>query len=913
MKRLTISHISSASIRANRKTYLSLAAGILLAVFLATVVTVCAYGVVNANEQEIIRKVGYTDCVLYDAPDVTDETLRDSGLFESIGKVYLTARVKDSDVYLGCMDEAGYGILCRTCKEGRLPEAPGEVALEQSAIEKLRLEVGVGDTVTWTLAPMDGVEEERTFTIVGILTEQANLYDKSNNVSTSGTDFHWPSVLLSPEESFATGRAVVHRVMTYAPMVNWYRVIEYHSLQQCTVFHVSHATGGVGIYDRYNDISVYIQATILLLILGISLLLAVSIGISSAMESVLAAKTEEIGMLRAVGATRRQIRRIFGRDAWLLTAAALPVGLVLGVLVAWLLSRITPEQMVFSLSLWLLLPVIVISTVCIFVFSSVPLWNASRQLPMGVLRDTAMLRKAKRFRSKKSFRAPALIAGRQLRIHPWRQLGAALMIMVTLLCSSLIGEVACQIDEERATGVQTAAFTLYSGDPVLDYYAFSVTKPLSTLSAQDIAQIRSLPHVDHADVIIDTNVDLVFNGEIPEYFRALTARSYTIGDEGVRMSYSTLDGDGTNGYLYFSPGDPRPAGDDSESIVKAREYRLYEEMAAAADAQGLEGKLLPLSFYICTLDDAEYTVAKGTVDLAALDAGEQVLIYAPTIYLLKYNEGVLTSVTREMNLPVEREFRNDAFHVGQSLTLVQLLNDEIWQEAETYDAWRTMYAAMDRTDIQVSVGAVLEGDPIPGTYIGVITTEKGAEVLGINPDQPASIRVYLDGDVDEDTEEALVNRLEGIAMRGDMVLWNGLEDMRESAVSQRQFLMLWGCMVILFFAVSVAMQVGNAGRRIRSDQRMIGTLRAAGADENALLGCYRLPFILTSVIGTLLAAVLYLVWIFATGSYEGAHPAIIVPAMLFLGAMCVLCSLGGLRVKLKTVMNQSIVENIREL
>ena len=913
MKRLTISHISAASIRANRRTYISLAVGILLAVFLATAVTVCAYGIVKAGEQEIIRQVGYADCVLYDAPNVTDEALRDSGLFESIGKVYLTARVKDSDVYLGSMDETAYDLLCSACREGHLPEAAGEIALERSTIERLRLEVGVGDTVTWTLTPVDGSEEERTFTIVGILNEQSSIYDKDNSLSTDGTGFHWPSVLLSAEEVFASGRAVIHRVMTYAPTVNWYRVIEYHSLQQCTVYHVSHATGVVGIYDRNYDISIYIQEIILLLILGVSLLLAVSIGISSAMESVLAAKTEEIGMLRAVGATRRQVRRIFGRDAWLLTVAALPAGLILGVLAAWLISLIMPEQMVFSLSVWLLLPVIAISTFCIFVSSSVPLWSASRQLPMGVLRDTVMLRKARRFRSKASFRAPDLIAGRQLCIHPWQQVGAALMIMATLLCIALTGEVACSLAEERISGLQTPAFTLYAGNPVMNYYDFSVTKEISTLSTQDIAQIRSLPHVDHANVLISTGVDLVFDGEVPEYFRALTARNYTVGDGAGRTTYSTMDGDGKNGYLYFTPDDPRPAGDDGENILRAREYDLYEEMTAATDAQGLEGRLLPLSFYICTLEDADYTVAEGEVDLAALDAGEQVLIYAPTIYLLEYNEGVLTSVRREMNLPVAAEFRNDAFHAGQSLKLVQLLNDEVWQEAETYDAWRAVYAAMDRIDVQVSVGAVLEGDPVSGTYIGIITTEKGAEALGISPSQPNYIQVYLDGDVDEETEEALASRLEGIGMRGGMVLWNGLEDMRESAASQRQFIMLWAGVVILFFAVSVAMQVGNAGRRIRSDQRMISTLRAVGADEKALLGCYRLPFILTSVFGSLLATVLYLVWILATGTYEGAHPAIIVPAMLILGALCVLCCFGGLRVRLKTVLNASIVENIREL
>ena len=53
MKQLSINHISAASIRANRKTYVSLAAGIVLAVVLATVMTLCAFGLIEAREQQV--------------------------------------------------------------------------------------------------------------------------------------------------------------------------------------------------------------------------------------------------------------------------------------------------------------------------------------------------------------------------------------------------------------------------------------------------------------------------------------------------------------------------------------------------------------------------------------------------------------------------------------------------------------------------------------------------------------------------------------------------------------------------------------------------------------------------------------------------------------------------------------------
>ena len=62
MKQLSINHISAASIRANRKTYVSLAAGIVLAVVLATVMTLCAFGLIEAREQQVVQTVGHTDC-----------------------------------------------------------------------------------------------------------------------------------------------------------------------------------------------------------------------------------------------------------------------------------------------------------------------------------------------------------------------------------------------------------------------------------------------------------------------------------------------------------------------------------------------------------------------------------------------------------------------------------------------------------------------------------------------------------------------------------------------------------------------------------------------------------------------------------------------------------------------------------
>ena len=53
MKRLTLNQVAKANIRVNRKAYISLFIGILLAVFLATCTSLCAWGTVRGHEEQI--------------------------------------------------------------------------------------------------------------------------------------------------------------------------------------------------------------------------------------------------------------------------------------------------------------------------------------------------------------------------------------------------------------------------------------------------------------------------------------------------------------------------------------------------------------------------------------------------------------------------------------------------------------------------------------------------------------------------------------------------------------------------------------------------------------------------------------------------------------------------------------------
>lgn len=948
MKRLTMNQVAKASLKANKKAYLSLAVGILLSVYLCTAAVLGAYGTIQANQQKIIDRVGYIDAFLLNRADVSDETVKSSGWFTRTGKVFVSAQIDKTGQYVGYYDEEALSLMPRICVEGRLPENPGEIALEESALAQFRLDIGVGDQVTWTMRPLEGLPEERTYTLVGVLNDQSPYMESYGSmISDHGTP-EWPNALVYPQDTpFQTGDPAVHRVVTYAPLVTYSRFTHSDAYEEWgyTFIAISRSKGQATWSDpALEDLNEYAGQSMIWWIMGGALLLACGIGISSAMESMLAQKTEEIGMLRAVGATRRQIRRLFGRDGWLLCLIALPIGIGLGIVTVWVISRFAEGTILFRLNVWLLVPVAALSALCVFLSSRLPLKRASRQTPMGVLRDTGMLRKAKRFQSKKQYCVPRLIASRQTRLHPLRQAGASVMVALTLLLTAVLSE----------------AFLYQSGyQPAYDFYIQPVNVHYTTvtsgslhfagqaakenvLTEQDMQQIRAIENVQSVTVETAANILLELNEEeVPQYLRDYYTEERLVAGLSANDEHA-LHYDFHNAvmpfiftnslaYLLEDTKDQETALTDE---YRAWNAKTFQEMQAAQRGYGVTDKLIPLTVEVVDMNDPAFQqgVVDGEIHIAALDAGQEVLVYAPTLgYWETVERGETVGNTAGADFgkyhpdaKLKGIAVNDYFKAGQSLSLLQALTEPDNRPTDfstgpytpaELENMEQAYRNLHAEKAVPAVGAVLESAPLGRNGLCLMTTEKGLRALGFAPTQPTFVNITLTGEVDQATEEAIQRRLETIAARAGMEVVNRLAAARENARQQWQTELVFLGVIILFFAVAVSMQVSSASRRIRADQCMIGTLRAVGADESALLGCYRLPMIVTTAIGLLLALCLFILMGTVWSNYflMGRHAAIILPLMILLAALCALCCMIGVKARLRQVLNKSVVENIREL
>lgn len=893
MKQLTVNRVAGAGIRANRRDYLGLGAGILAAIILTCTVVLTLLAVYDGHETKLDREFGRQDAFVYDAGPETGASLRRLGLASETGTLYYLGRSEDCAV--GYYDAGGAALANRQLWSGRMPTAPGELAVELDLLDKLFPEAELGDSVSLEIQPIDGAKETRTYTLVGIVLSQGELSDEELR-----TDFPkrenvgLPQIFVSAAEPpFATGRAVRILLLRFASGVG--------------LNDVTAAAGGLPVFrisiwgwfyfgptQHMEDIGIleylasYDGFGILILLLGGSLLLFSMLGVTAALGSQLSRKREEIAMLRAVGATRRQIRRIFGRESLLLALLLSPLGVGAAVLAVRGLCALAPDSLRFWLPPLALIPMLALSFLFILLASFLPLLRASRTRPMSLIRDTETLRKARHFRPKALFRPARLMALRRLRLHPFRQLGICLLTGLLCLMSFagvLLGGEAIRAILPRENEPD---LFLYDGANMTVFAMpddLRTSLPLISLSEADLAQIRALPGVSSLRTQYRTTVLL------------------TDQPEGDYLGQCAK-----NGIFYTS----NQSGADAPGVRAAMEL--------------LDLETPPFTLPVLLTDEPERyapNLTDGAIDRAALDDGREVLLCLPD-YNVGRNEYGDPAISM-MPQPADEGWLhifNDSFLPGQVLSLCQLC-DEAEDGATTRSKaeYLSLYRQAERCQATVKVGGL-----ISSLFVGVeprngfqepqlITTPAGFRALGLRLGKLSDLSVFLDPGTDEATCAYDFGRLERIAARiGTLYVYNNAAGRAENRQKGQAGLIAIAAIVGLLIWFSVRVIAGTGIRQMEAERRTIGTLRAVGMSGSVLTVGYGLQSAVQVGVGWLLAASICL--IFSLQSVESSVRDVLPVAFLVQLLIALLTALlcwASIARRSRRLLRRSVIENIREV
>ena len=429
------------------------------------------------------------------------------------------------------------------------------------------------------------------------------------------------------------------------------------------------------------------------------------------------------------------------------------------------------------------------------------------------------------------------------------------------------------------------------------YVAYLRSKPLSD---QSLAQLRKLPHVEKVVVKRNLSVQILLDQKY-DYIKHDNPVFYT---EEEYLSRQEIAGEKNPQYIDLLHG-------NWESQVA--EYDTIREYL------GIDQEMTQMEICTVVLDQSSLqrlsvALVGGKIDVDAINAGREVIVSAPSLWqgVSPQGYGYTYRSAKRQNPQDSLVTENDCFRAGMELPIIQL-----WSEEDGHNTIEAVTQAQ-RRDATVRVGAVVNqfnGASWFYSTATILTTEQGLRNMGLYMNGYDEYNIYLDGDIDLQTEETLEQKINAIASRsGEYYFHNDLKAYRENLATGGQLVAVFSVISILFAAVSVSMIVSSITRRIQSDGKRIGMLRAVGADQKTILGCY-IGQMTASILGGWVVTMAALGVILLSGIIEGlelyAGIGVAVMSAMALGSWLICRSI--LRLRIHEIVNKSIIDNIREL
>ncbi len=942
-KKLTINSLALGNLKQRRKQYTILIIGIILAIVFSSGTLFFISCNQSSNEEFQRRNIGNYFGYYFNPPDAFDvEGGKKDGYIEKygyahiLGYAYTDAEEIDKGTPIAWFDDNAKDLYYVALKEGKYPENKGEIALESDAALRLGLDAKVGEKISLSVLNANGTDfsttaTEKTYKIVGILTDKRkNLEYYDNTVPTI------PAAFVSEKEVVDIGGKEILALYfnpTKESLENTIKIQDGEYTYINTVFEqeflfkfydtIREQTGKDGITDiitnvtshYYNTNSQVLNSSILTITLTVVLMIASCIGIINAFSTNLQERRKQIGMLRAVGATRRQIINIFGRETFIIALICAPIGVAISYFGVKLFATIMGEDYIFIPDMKVLFGSAAISIVCVMLAAMIPLFKASRISPMQAIRNVELTRKMKRkkIKTQKEFNVPKLLAKRSIKFYKAKQVGVSIILALTIFMSCFgLSVLKTEMNDSMWSVFNASDYTirrnLYSAAVHGVNYP-NMDKKIPLNMVQDILDYPKFTNVrGYKECVSYLTVD--------EYSDYMTLIDFLAMDR--YWSNTDYTKDELEGLSFDELCDLWLTG-ESNYYLELKEKSNSQQELFRMDMIGYDEQILEKY-------ENQFEIIDGKINIDKLNSGEEIILVAKEEIGLAISFGKDNIVDSYglRNLAVNPDkFDHSKIYAPQKLDYkagdtihIRTINSdatEVPSNDYLIPGNVTVY------DKEVKIGAIVrpfgfdQRDMYSPGDLGVITTTAGLEkVAGTHIDYERLFIDY-DGTLDDDADTAATGYLESL-VAGNFEAQSGYAHDKEHLSYMRILIISLLAIVILFFSICASIVNNALTAKIRESKKEIGTLRAVGASVKEITMSYVrqlfsmfswgcgigfIAYILTHVIAMSINENLGL-------SFE-VWPAVIICVLLF--SMCSL----NLYLKIKKEMKNSIVDNIREL
>ncbi len=493
--------LSRRMLHAERRKNLAVIAAIILTSVLFTAFFSIAMSLIKSGERSTMRQVGGTAMAgLKYAQKEDYEKLRSDPQVKDISYRIISGylqepRLKDMVVEVYYSTDACAKACFSYPKTGRMPEHAGEIAVSDIALEKLGAQKKLGETLTLHIEVNKQIVE-KTFTLVGfwagdpvamsqmayiaqedqeILAPQPKIsYYDSDRMNYDGywsIDFNFASSFDISRQVEALAQRLGYDPSVYAFAVNW-----------------AYAASSV------DSNGLVIGGFILAMILLAGYLIIYNIFYIRVTSDI-----RQYGLLKTIGTTGRQLRFLVLRQALLLTAAGVPVGLLVGTGLSYLLfplimrnSTMSSLDMVFSVHPMIYLLSIVFVLLTVLIGCRKPGRIAARVSPIEAVKyeETVSIR-----RKRKKTKAVSLwnLAAENLRREKKKVFAVVSSLALSVLLVGIISSVVACMSPDKYVS-QSIIGDINVSDAAFGNVNLSVDAS-TVVSGEDQAALSSLPGV----------------------------------------------------------------------------------------------------------------------------------------------------------------------------------------------------------------------------------------------------------------------------------------------------------------------------------------------------------------------------------------------------------------------------------
>ncbi len=842
-KKLTVNTLALSNLKTRKKQYALILAGIIFAMVFSSTILFFISSMYSSTEEMAKNSVGNCNSIIINADEDFIETAYNESYITEYGFAHIIgfAQGEDAEENQGAamayLDDSAKELSYISFVEGAYPENEGEIAIEKSALSKLGLsDAQIGDTVTFQFYNQNGSEisseaVQKSFTLVGIaLNKESNIEDDCSD--TERIAYSVPSAFVyQGADTDLGGKQSLCCYFNYDDADSdsydvFYSYLEDNGVDVGNWIYVYHDSYLFTNSDTFSSVAFAI-------LLCVVMLIASCMGIINSFGSNLKERKKQIGILRTVGASQRQIILIYGREAFIISLVCAPVSVLISYFIVKATTYLFSENFVFIADFRVLVACAVAGVCFVMAASLVPLVSASKISPLQSIRNISATRKmkTKKIKSQETFNMSSLISKRYLVFNNSKRVIVCVFLVFTIIFSCYGFSVSDYVTGNYYT--YSNDYQLYGGATYYTPFCNLKSESNGAFSENNKKDILLSPYVEEVNgsktctVVVETDGFSEYQKIIAELNGFSNVFTESIYDDNYEVCYDEVNKDNIN-ETFFS--------EYSQSYLEIKQECAFENEFFSSSVNALDTTVLKR---------LESSVSEGKINIDKVNSGEEIILVAPEVIgfdVTVYDDGYGTDndANDDYNRDKEYDLVGECdYKVGDEINISVIFSDEdVGDDYE--DNYNINY---ERTDYTVTIGAIIyelpDGFDEYSSYdsLSFLTTINGMNVF--SPDEKYNMmNVVLKEECTDEIDEDMTALLTEITDVSGGTFYSNYGGLKEQEQYAQTLSLSVIAVIILFLSISASIINNSLTSQIREGRRQMGTLRAVGASERDIIAIY---------------------------------------------------------------------------